>query len=49
MLWNLVNLFMGSLPQEFEFMKIFGILFIMYIFIRIFNMFIEVIKEMMRW
>lgn len=38
MLWDLVNMFMGSLPEEFEFLKIFGVLFVLYIFIMIFNM-----------
>lgn len=49
MLYDLVNLIMGSLPQEFEFLKAFGILFILYIFIALFKLFIDVIKSFMRF
>ena len=49
MLWNLVNLFLGGLPDEYSFLKIYGILFILYIFISLFKMFIDVIKSLLRW
>lgn len=45
MLYDLVNLIMGSLPDEFKFLYIFGMLFILYIFIGLFKLFIDVIKE----
>lgn len=38
MLWDLVNSFLGSLPEQYDFIKIFGVLFILYIFIMIFNL-----------
>lgn len=46
---DLVNLFFGSLPEEFEFLKIYGYLFVLYIFISIFKLFIDVIKDMIRF
>lgn len=49
MLNDLVNLVFGSLPQEFEFIKIFGYMFILYIFISIFKLFIDVIKDLLRY
>lgn len=48
MLWNLVTLFMGSIPNEFEFLYAFGVLFVLYIFISLFKLFIDVIKSFMR-
>lgn len=45
MLWDLVTYFMGSLPSDFEFLYIFGVLFVLYIFIGLFKLFIDVIKE----
>lgn len=48
MLYDLVNLIMGSLPNEFRFLYIFGILFILYIFLGLFKLFLDVIKEFMR-
>lgn len=45
MLWDLVTQFMGSLPNEFEFLYIFGVLFVLYIFLGIFKLFIDVIKS----
>ena len=48
MLYDLVNLIMGSLPNEFRFMYIFGILFVLYIFLGMFKLFLDVIKEFMR-
>lgn len=45
MLWDLVLLVMGSIPNEFEFLYIFGILFVLYIFIGMFKLFIDVIKS----
>lgn len=38
MLWDLVNMFMGSIPEQYDFLKIFGVLFVLYIFIMIFNL-----------
>lgn len=49
MLNDLVNLIFGSLPQEFEFIKIFGYLMVIYIFISIFKLFIDVIKDLLRF
>ena len=48
MLYDIVNLIMGSLPNEFRFMYIFGILFVLYIFLGLFKLFVDVIKEFMR-
>lgn len=49
MLNDLVNTIFGSLPEEFEFLKIFGYFFVLYIFWSIFKLFIDVIKDMMRF
>lgn len=38
MLWDLVNSFMGSLPEEYDFLKIIGVIFVLYCFIMIFNL-----------
>ena len=48
MLWELVNLFMGCLPEEFAFLKIFGVLFVMYIFLSLFKLFIDVIRSFLK-
>ena len=48
MLYDIVNLIMGSLPDEFRFMYIFGIFFVLYIFLGLFKLFLDVIKEFMR-
>lgn len=45
-LTNLVDLILGDLPEEFEFIKIFGYLFILYIFLGLFKLCIDVIKEL---
>ena len=49
MLNDLVNSIFGSLPAEFEFLKIYGYLFILYIFVSIFKLFIDVCKEFLKW
>lgn len=49
MLNDLVNLIFGSLPEEFEFLKIFGYLFVLYFFVGIFKLFCDFIKDMMRF
>lgn len=49
MLWDLVNLFLGGLPQEYNFLKIYGIILILYVFIKLFKMFIDVLMSLMRW
>lgn len=49
MLWHLVTLFMGSIPEQFEFLYAFGVLFVLYIFISLFKLFIDVIKDLLRW
>ena len=46
---DLVNLIFGSLPPEFEFIKIFGYIFVLYIFWSIFKLFIDIIKDLMRF
>lgn len=48
MLWDLVNLMFGGIPEQFEFVKIFGIFFVMYIFLSLFKLFIDVIRSFMR-
>lgn len=48
MLWDIVNQFMGSLPDEFSFLKAFGVLFVLYILISLFKLFIDVIKSIMK-
>lgn len=45
MLYDLVLLIMGSLPEEFRFMYIFGMLFILYIFIGLFKFCIDILKD----
>ena len=45
MLYDLVLLIMGSLPEEFKFMYIFGMIFILYIFVGLFKIFIDIIKD----
>ena len=47
MLNDLVNTIFGNLPEEFEFLKIFGYLFVLYIFVGMFKLFLDFIKEMM--
>lgn len=49
MLNDLVNSIFGSLPEEFEFLKIFGYLFVLYIFVSLFKIFIDFIKSFMRF
>ena len=41
MLWEIVTSFMGSLPEEFQFMYIFGVIFVLYILISLFKFFID--------
>lgn len=48
MLWDLVNILFGGIPEEFEFIKIFGILFVMYIFLGLFKLFVDVIRSFMK-
>ena len=43
---NLVDLIFGSLPEEFEFIKIFGYFLVIYIFLALFKLFIDVIKDL---
>lgn len=43
---NLVDLFFGNLPEEFEFIKIFGYFIIIYIFLGLFKLFIDIIREL---
>ena len=49
MLWDLVTQFMGSVPESFEFLYAFGVLFVLYIFISMFKLFIDLIKDGLRW
>lgn len=49
MLWDLVNMFLGSLPEEFTFIKAFGVLFVLYIFLTLFKLFIDVIKSLLKF
>lgn len=52
MLWDLVEMLLGGLPAEFHFLKAFGVLFVMYIFISLFKLFIDVIRSFikgLRW
>lgn len=49
MLWDIVLLVMGSIPNEFQFLYAFGVLFVLYIFLALFKLFIDVIKEFMRF
>lgn len=48
MLWDLVNMFMGSIPEQYDFLKIFGVLFIFYIFIMIFNLIWQAILSLVK-
>lgn len=45
MLWDLVTLFMGSLPEEFTFLYIFGVMFVLYIAISLFKFFLELMLD----
>ena len=47
-IWDLVNLFMGGLPDEYSFLRIYGVLFVLYIFISMFKLFIDVIKNLFK-
>lgn len=49
MLTDLVNTLCGSIPEEFEFLKIFVYGFIFYIFLSMFKLFIDVCKSFMRF
>lgn len=48
MLWDLVNMFMGSIPEQYDFLKIFGVLFVLYIFIMIFNLIWQAILSLVK-
>ena len=45
MFWDLVTLVFGSIPQEFEFLYIFGALFVMYIFLGLFKFMLDILKD----
>lgn len=47
-MWSLVELVVGEIPQQYDFLKIFGFIFELYIFISIFKLFIDIIKDMLR-
>lgn len=47
-MWNLVELVIGEIPQQYDFLKIFGFIFELYIFISIFKLFIDIIKDLLR-
>lgn len=48
MIWDLVNLILTGIPDEFSFVKIFGVLFFLYIFVSIFKLFLDLIKDILR-
>lgn len=48
MLMDLVYLIMGSLPDEFKFMYIFGIIFILIIFLDLFKIFVDIIVDFVK-
>ena len=48
MLWDLVNLICGGLPEWMDFIKIFVVGFILYIFLQLLKLFLDVIKDFMR-
>lgn len=41
---DIVNLIFGNLPEEFEFIKIYGYIFILYILISLFKFFYDIAK-----
>lgn len=49
MLWDLVELFLGSLPTEFSFLKIFGVLFFLYLFFGLLKVFFDFMKDVFRY
>lgn len=49
MVLDLVHMILGELPPQLEFLYAFGVMFVLYIFISIFKMFIDVTKDIMRW
>ena len=44
-MWSLVEFVMGSVPDEFKFLYIFGVVFILYIFLGMFKLFIDIMKD----
>lgn len=49
MLWDLVNLIVGGLPEEYNFIKIYCVFFILLIFFYLIKLFLDVLKSLLRW
>lgn len=49
MVYDIVNMILGALPPQFEFVVAFGIIFVLYIFLKIFKLFIDVTRDILRW
>ena len=45
MLLNLVETIFGVLPEDLRFLYAFGCIFILYIFVKMFTIFIEIIRD----
>ena len=48
MLLDLVYQFMGELPSDLRFLYAFGVIFVLFIFLKMFTMFIDVIKDYLK-
>ena len=48
MLWDLVNSILGSVPERYEFLLIFGVLFILYFLVMIFNLLYQAILNVLK-
>lgn len=48
MLLDLVYMILGDLPQDLRFLYAFGCLFILYIFVKLFKIFIDIIRDFAR-
>lgn len=48
MIWDLVDLILPNIPEEFTFIKFYCVLFVLYIFICILKGFIDVLKSYLK-
>lgn len=48
MVFDIVKMILGELPPQFEFVYSFGIVFVLYIFLKIFKLFIDFTLDLLR-
>lgn len=48
MLYDLVSSFMGWLPENLQFLMAYGCIFVLYIFVKLFKIFIDIIRDFVR-